>query len=400
MRTLFLFLVMLQLSAPALVAAQPATLVYASGPLAPVPAGSEQVVTLFFPNRTGQPLVIDLPERLEATLVVGQISSKIFLTRTIAPASLEIAPGGFIEQLYEVELPSDVAGSATIEIRSPFSAAVMLEIIPPTPADAPEVAATTQSRGAQPTTQAGGIVEYVRSNFSAYEPVYFLWGNEDPSVKFQVSLKYQLLNDEGPIAKAFPPATGLHLAYTQTSFWDIGGESAPFFDSSYKPELLIAYEDPNPNRFPIVGRIDFTAGVQHESNGKDGKDSRSLNIVYIRPVITFGDKTDRFVTFSPGVHAYVGGLDENKDIKDYRGYVYLRLVAGQANGLQLAATGRVGDDWGKGSLQLDLTYPVRRLLAGNLDLYLHGQFFTGFGESLLLYSKDDTTFRVGISLVR
>jgi hypothetical protein len=73
---------------------------------------------------------------------------------------------------------------------------------------------------------------------------------------------------------------------------------------------------------------------------------------------------------------------------------------GQRGGLQLAAIGRIGDDWDKGSLQLDLSYPLRPLLRNNIDVFLHAQFFTGYGESLLDYNESDTTFRVGLAVVR
>jgi len=39
---------------------------------------------------------------------------------------------------------------------------------------------------------------------------------------------------------------------------------------------------------------------------------------------------------------------------NYRGYFDLKLIFGQADGLQAAFTGRVGDDWDKGSVQMDL----------------------------------------------
>jgi outer membrane phospholipase A len=69
-------------------------------------------------------------------------------------------------------------------------------------------------------------------------------------------------------------------------------------------------------------------------------------------------------------------------------------------GFQAAFTGRVGNNFDKGSLQIDLTYPLQKLAVRDLGMYLHGQFFTGFGESLLEYDQSTTTFRLGLSLVR
>jgi outer membrane phospholipase A len=141
--------------------------------------------------------------------------------------------------------------------------------------------------------------------------------------------------------------------------------------------------------------------VQHESNGRDEEDSRSLNIAYVRPAVTFGDPEGLFVTFAPRVYTYIGGQDAaNADIEDYRGHTDLRLIAGDRNGLQLAVIGRVGDDWDKGSVQFDLSYPTRKLLGGNIDMYLHAQYFTGYGESLLEYDRYSNRFRLGFSIVR
>ena len=97
---------------------------------------------------------------------------------------------------------------------------------------------------------------------------------------------------------------------------------------------------------------------------------------------------------------YLSNLDDNPDIADYRGYGDLRIVTGWRGGFQLAAVGRMGNDWDKGALELDLSYPLRNITGGNLDLYLYGQFFTGYGESLLRYDDSDTTFRLGVALVR
>ena len=108
-----------------------------------------------------------------------------------------------------------------------------------------------------------------------------------------------------------------------------------------------------------------------------------------------------FATLAPKLQAYVIGFDDaNADITDYRGFGELSLIFGKRNGLQLRTTARIGDDWDKGSLQLDLSYPIGPLVGNNLDLYLHAQYFNGFGESLLQYDESTSIFRVGLSIVR
>jgi outer membrane phospholipase A len=49
---------------------------------------------------------------------------------------------------------------------------------------------------------------------------------------------------------------------------------------------------------------------------------------------------------------------------------------------------------------LDLTYPLMRLLAGSFSVYLHAQYFNGYGESLLLYNEKGSSWRLGFALFR
>jgi phospholipase A1 len=147
-------------------------------------------------------------------------------------------------------------------------------------------------------------------------------------------------------------------------------------------------------------RLDLQGGAQHESNGKGGIDSRSLNIAYFKPTLTLGKSGSLQLSLAPRVWTYLGDLSDNPDMKDYRGYADLRAVLGWSKGVQLSALGRLGDDASHGSLQLDLTYPMMKLLSGSFSVYLHAQYFTGYGESLLLYDRRETSFRVGFSLFR
>ena len=80
-------------------------------------------------------------------------------------------------------------------------------------------------------------------NLSAYKPTYFLVGADPSNSKFQFSFKYQFLGDQGSWAQAHPWVKGFHFVYTQTSFWDLKSVSAPFEDTSYKPDFF--YLTPN-----------------------------------------------------------------------------------------------------------------------------------------------------------
>ena len=277
-------------------------------------------------------------------------------------------------------------------------------------ASQPVVAPTEPTLSEQPVdpdraTVEAGLAEFFATRFSAHEPIYFLAGPSEPEAKFQISLKYQVFNPEGTLVRQQPWLSDLYLAYSQTSFWDLGqNNSSPFFDSSYRPEALYQVEAPAVTWLG-QSRFDFQAGVQHESNGRSGLESRSLNIAYLRPIFTWGDdgtrgSRDVFIAVAPRLWAYIGDPDDNSDIYQYRGYGDLKVIVGWRGGLQLSAMARVGNDFDRGAVQLDLTYPLRALSSKNVDLYLDAQLFTGYGESLLEYDQNETNFRIGVALVR
>jgi len=253
---------------------------------------------------------------------------------------------------------------------------------------------------AAPTLEADDLVDFFKRHLYPYEPFYFVAGPDSPNAKFQISFKYQLVDEESTLAGRAPPATNLFAAYTQTSLWDWNKPSAPFEDSSYLPELMYCQA-----RLARAGsnewfRLDFQTGLQHESNGRAGADSRSLNIAYLRPTLVFGQAHRLQLTLSPRAWVYVGGLDDNPNLADYRGYADLRAAVGWANGPQLASILRVGDDFDRGSVQLDLTYPLNQIPWLGLTWYLQVQYFTGYGESLLHYDERSTAYRFGFSIFR
>jgi len=257
----------------------------------------------------------------------------------------------------------------------------------------------------QPHVEAS-LVEFIGAHFRAHEPMYLLYGSS-PDTKLQISLKYQFISDGGPITKAAPWASDFYFGYTQTSLWEIGSDSV---DTTFRPELMYLSKPRKANWLAGMSRFDLQAGMKRESNGQSGADSRGLNIAYISPILTFGDDAmgddgggaggGFFVAVAPRVWAYFGDTSENPDIYQYRGYGDVSLVAGWRGGFQTAVSGGFGNDWDKGWLEVDFSYPLQKLGLRDLGMYLHAQVFTGYGESLLTYNESTTTFRMGVSLVR
>ena len=67
---------------------------------------------------------------------------------------------------------------------------------------------------------------------------------------------------------------------------------------------------------------------------------------------------------------------------------------------KLAANLRHGNGTGKGSAQFDATFPLGEILRGNLDVFLHLQYYTGFAETLRAYNESYNFFRIGFALFR
>ncbi|MBK7998012.1 MAG: phospholipase A [Verrucomicrobia bacterium] len=377
-----------------------------SGPGSAVETGSRVSLWLTFLNDAADDLTRTFPETLKGKLTEGSLVEEIEFTRVASsePAEVRVQAGRFVRREYALTLPALASGRATIEFIEPAGLnPLLIEVKPRTVAveESPQGSALVRFlKEAVLQDEAFDSGAFFKKHISGYEPFYFIAGPESPNAKFQVSIKYQLVNADSRLAARAPALKGFHFAYSQTSLWDWNGESAPFFDSSYRPEMLYKWERAAGGGASDWFRLDLQGGVQHESNGKGGADSRSLNIAYLRPSLTLGKPDSLQLSLSPRAWVYVLDLDDNRDLEDYRGYVDLRAVVGWAKGVQLSAIGRMGDDRNRGSVQLDLTYPMMKLLSGSFSFYLHAQYFNGYGESLLLYNERGDSWRLGFSLYR
>ena len=372
-----------------------------------VAAGGMLTVTLFVPNDdAGELLEVDLPAKLTLrTRGVGAAPDIVLKPAASQPLRATIKPGGFLRVRYSGLMPRGLAGNLVLEpvdFAGPpvgISASESGEV--KKTAQAGAVAADEKTAPEQASEAAIGPSDRDTARFmtafSPYEPNYFSAGSDGPTnAKFQVSLKFHLFNADTQT----PFLEKLYLAYSQTSIWAIGSSSAPFYDSSYRPSFFFLDEDVSQWPWRKSSRLGFQAGIEHESNGKDGAASRSINIAFIRPTWTlpFGD--GYFFSASPKIYAYLE-KEDNPDIPTYRGYSDLLLKIGAIEGVQLAATLRKGTGNNPYSAQLDLSIPLSTPKLGNLGGYLHVQFFDGWGESLLDYNrKVHPQVRVGLMITR
>jgi phospholipase A1/A2 len=396
--------IVLTQAASAVHAADPHLIYSIVGPTAPTRPGATIKVQVAALNRSPSEVAVELPATLTATFEATGIRSQVTLqsSDTTTSASQTIAPSSFALRTYAMAVPSGAAtglGMLEVKLGEKFVTRTALDIAGPVVATkgsvAPTQRPTTTLVRAQPA--AAALRRLFADRLAPHEPTYFIYGPDDPAVKFQLSFKYKLF-DFTEVAEQRVERT-LHFAFTQRSLWDIKGDSSPFYDTSYMPELIYQSLAPAPNRERVFTWLGFQAAFKHESNGRDGPLSRSLNVVYARPVFAVGRLDGWHLLAMPEVFTYVTSNDENEAIEDYRGYGKLQFVLGRNDGPSLSATLWAGKDFDHLSTQFDLSLPVRTHLL-NFETYFLVQYFNGYGESLLSYREHSETVRAGVSFVR
>ncbi|PQV46114.1 phospholipase A [Paraburkholderia sp. BL21I4N1] len=378
-------------------------------------------VTLLYSADDAKPLTVSVPPTLHVTLSAAEQSPQpLDLQREPGvPDTLHLLPGQFRKVRFAAPWPQYARGEVRIDPvgfdaspalvainRGPRQDAIAQAERSESHASKPAQAAATAALVDGPTgdamsppgdslaTTGRGVLSHV----SYYEPMYFAAGhNGDTNARLQLSFKYRLRIPDDLRSKAF--TDNLYFAYTQTSIWDLSADSRPFRDTTYSPQLFYYLPDTG-WRSAWFSRMGFAAGFAHESNGKAGADSRSINLPFIRPTWEFGDLTANHLTVSPRFYYYLG-TSNNPDIADYRGYVDLLIKYGSPDGWQLATTLRKGTKHWYGSIDSQFTYPLAKLLGSAWGGYLWVGYFNGYGEDLLDYNnRQHWMARIGYSIAR
>ena len=363
-------------------------------PHGPVYGGDAVILYLYLHNNTDLPITHELPSSLPCRIDTGRstVIIKADLVDREANTRVEIAGLGFAKRQYTVTLPAYATDSVQISLETIETNPLTLMV-----KKAPPEAWV----GLQMPLDEGPIMhQSFLDDLSVHEPMYFLLG-VDPGLdqsKFQFSFKYRLFNPDGYLAEKAPWVSGFHLGYTQRSVWDLKKDSKPFDDTSYMPEAfyLLPKIDLNVDHISAFG---IQGGFQHESNGKGDSDSRSTNYLYFKPIIGLHLTGPYFMKIAPKFYTYVYNEDKNNgDLADYRGYFDLQVGIMDSEGMALNSHlwwARKGP-----SVELDLSYPMTRLLGKSLNFYLQAQYFNGYAETLIDYNKRHDAFRLGFAIVR
>lgn len=369
-----------------------------------VQAGKLLRISLFLnnPSTESTEFLLSSPMKAELVSKYEQRTVEVVPVGTPTGSAIPLAPMSFVRVEVTIMLPDTLDGNVSLRIADPESNAVMFSVTPavavratPRAIKAAEAAASDKPADLDLTSEH----EKLRGHISVYEPIYFAVGsNEKTNAKFQFSFKYRFFGPSGNIPEWWRE---LYFGYTQTSLWNLSDPSLPFYDTSYKPAIFYLRES-FANKPDWLTRLGLQAGVQHESNGSAGDVSRSLNTMFITPMFTRAITRRWSVTVAPRFLAYLE-KSENPRIADYRGQVDLMIRVGASQGIELTTYLRKGNRSSYGSMEFDVSLPLRKLpgvpstVGGNLLL----QYFNGWGESLRDYDvRRADQVRAGIMLIR
>lgn len=283
-------------------------------------------------------------------------------------------------RVYAGTLPETAAGIASMRLVGRASNVLLLAVTP---------------RPGGYDALAGARLEAEKEPaLSENDPMYFVLGaRAGYSARFQLSFKYRLFDHASGVGRAQPWLAGLYFGYTQNSLWDLSTESRPFRDTSYRPSMFWRWERADDKTWMDALRV----GLEHESNGRDGPRSRSINTVFVRPEWRWETGPGR-LHFTPKLYAYID-KEENPDIDRYRGHVDWRLRYDSGGDWIATGVARLGRA-GKGSFLLDLSRRTRDVRFGPVGGYLHLQYFTGYGEDILDYNaRRKSQLRLGVAIV-
>ncbi len=364
--------------------------------------GHGRIVELTVLNPGTDTIKYDFPDTISAVLDVAGVSTPVVLRRSTVRADGDIAAHGFAQARYALTLPPvSTAGAAVLSLRKgggyAFDLATPLSMSRPATETAALPSRPATAFNPDPPAAKPDSGNAFLGNHSTYTPIYGVYGpGTDSDARIQIGFKYQLFGEAGEVGQGVPWVNGIHFGFSQRIFWDLGKKSSPFRNVEYLPELFYLL----PSR-PVGGGILLggQAGLRHESNGRGGLDSRSLNTVYLQPIATtsLGAYT---VSVGPRVWAYVGSLEDNPRIKRYRGNTGLLAEIGKPDSWRLTTTTRFNFGSGKGSFDAEASYPLNRLIDTSLNLYVFGQGFVGYGENLFDYDRRATRLRIGVGFVR
>ena len=224
--------------------------------------------------------------------------------------------------------------------------------------------------------------------FGLYKDNYFIFGppigqrirKDNTNIKFQISIAQRLTRS------TLPWGTYLFLFYSQKCFWNVLQNSMPMTDLNLNPGIGLTKPLFVKNRY--VGKVSLIA--EHESNGRDGTDSRSWNKISLSGSIIIDPQLMVHGKFWIPI---IDGM-ENKDILDYCGIYQVGCSYTSLNqrfGLAVTLVKRKG--W---KLNYNTIVEFNYRIFKRDNQYLFVQYYNGYGEGLLAFKEFHSQLRVGL----
>lgn len=229
-----------------------------------------------------------------------------------------------------------------------------------------------------------------RPYFGLYKDNYFIFGpaigpkmtKENTNIKFQISIAQKLTRS------TLPWGTYLYLFYSQKCFWNVLQNSMPMTDLNFNPGIGITKPLFVKNKY--IGKA--TLMLEHESNGRDGLESRSWNKVSLAANIII----DNNLMVHGKIWAPIIDGMNNKDILKYCGIYQVGMQVMSNNQRFTGAvilTKRQGWNFNYNTV-VELGWRVFK----RDNQYLFLQYYNGYGEGLLAYKEFHSQLRLGICI--
>lgn len=278
----------------------------------------------------------------------------------------------------------------------------------------PNTAQTDDNSNLAETWQLDSLSRTKKVDFKLhpYKPLYILFANFSTNVNtkpvsgnpnnvvseaipydptelvFQISFKTKILHN------VFGKEIGGDVwgAYTQSSRWQLYNNqlSRPFRETNYQPEAFVLFG--TPYSLGTFNGVFMGVGLNHQSNGRSNPLSRSWN----RIIFQAGWEIEKVqLVLKPWIRLpEAEENDDNPDIEEFMGRAELNIkYALGRHDIQLAARHSLrGGNNSHGSARLDYSYKLIK------NIKVHLQVFTGYGESMIDYNHNQTTFGLGLSL--
>ena len=208
------------------------------------------------------------------------------------------------------------------------------------------------------------------------------WGQSE--VNFQLSIKAPLLR------QILNGNNALYFGYTNRSWWQLWEKSGPFREINHEPELFLRTYLTDESASNPNGWLGFDLGLNHQSNGKAGEESRSWN----RVIAAAAYRANNLLLMGRVWSAFSEDDEFNPHLHRYLGYGEARVVymierAGRGP-INVSLMYRPGTD--KSAIESTISYALE-----NTSVRLYAQYFDGYGESLLDYDQRTRRITLGVA---